>query len=91
MEIKVLEETAKRMVFQLVGTDHTFCNTLKKALLEVSGVEVATYAIEHPQIGIPKFVLETKTGKPRDALKKSAELIAKQNKAFLTAFTKAVK
>ena len=91
MEIKVLEETAKRMVFQLIGADHTFCNTLKKALLEVSGVEIATYAIEHPQIGIPKFVLETKTGKPRDALKKAADLTAKQNKAFLAAFTKAVK
>ncbi|MCF7799331.1 DNA-directed RNA polymerase subunit L [Candidatus Woesearchaeota archaeon] len=91
MEIKILEETAKRMVFQLVGSDHTFCNTLKKALLEVSGVSIATYAIEHPQIGIPKFVVETTTGKPSDALKKAVDIVTKQNKAFVNAFTKAVK
>jgi len=88
MELIILEETNKKMVFQLKGADHTFCNTLKKALLEVSGVEIATYAIEHPQIGIPKFVIETKTGAPKDALKKASDAIAKQNKAFLTAFKK---
>lgn len=91
MEMNVLEDKPKRLVFQLIGTDHTFCNTLKKALLEVPGVSIATYAIEHPQIGIPKFVLETTTGKPQDALKKAEKLIEKQNKEFLSAFTKAVK
>lgn len=92
MEIRTLEDTTHRLVFQLVGADHTFCNALKKELVDVTGVEVATYAIEHPQVGIPKFLIETK-GKmsPRDALHQGVKNLLAKNKAFITALNKELK
>ena len=92
MEIKILEQEAKKLVFQLIGADHTFCNALKKELVGLEGVEIATYAIEHPQIGIPKFLIETKAKvKPKDVLNTAIEAVQKKNKEFLTAFKKAAK
>lgn len=86
MEIKVLEKTATKIIFQLLGADHTFCNALKRELNNVEGVEIATYAIEHPQIGIPKMLIQTKKISPKDALKVALDSLSKQNKAFITAF-----
>lgn len=91
MEIKVLESSKTKLVFQLVGADHTFCNALKKELQNTEGVEIATYAIEHPQIGIPKMLIETKKGTPKNALESAIELLKKHNKEFNAAFTKAAK
>ncbi|MCA9478480.1 MAG: DNA-directed RNA polymerase subunit L [Nanoarchaeota archaeon] len=90
MEVKVLENKAHRLVFQLVGADHTFCNALKRELNETAGVQVATYAIEHPQVGIPKMLIETKDKvSPQDALDKAVKNLEKTNKEFSSAFSKA--
>ena len=87
MEVKVLEKKANKLVFQLVGTDHTFCNALKKELNETKGVEVATYAIEHPQIGIPKILVQTESKvKPADVLLKAVKSLQKKNKEFIKNF-----
>ena len=92
MEIKILEESKNRLLFQLVGADHTFCNALKRGLIEVKGVEIATYAIEHPQVGIPKMLIETKGAvTPKKALVKALDVLKDANKEFLTAFNKAAK
>jgi DNA-directed RNA polymerase subunit L len=47
MELKVLEQSRKRMIFELVGTDHTFCNALKEELNKDDNVKNATYTIPH--------------------------------------------
>ena len=86
MEIKVLENTKKRLVFELKGSDHTLCNMLKTQLWENKDVEVATYSIEHPLIGIPKMIVETKTGDPKKAILKAIQDIEAINKEFLTKF-----
>ncbi len=92
MEIKILESEKNRLVFQLIGADHTFCNALKKELTNVKGVDIATYAIEHPQIGIPKIHIETKGAtSPKSALQKAVSALKSHNKEFLTAFNKSVK
>lgn len=91
MEIKVLESTKTKLVFQLIGADHTFCNALKKELTTVDGVEIATYAIEHPQIGIPKMLIETKKGTPKKALEAALESLKALNKDFVAKFSKAAK
>ena len=82
MEINILEESKKRMVFELKGEDHTFCNMLKESLWSVKGVDVASYRIEHPLVGVPKFLIETKGIEPRDALKKALAGIKKQATEF---------
>ncbi len=90
MKLKVYEHTKKRMVFELIGTDHTFCNVLKKELWKDSTVRAAAYTIAHPLIGIPKFIVETNGQKdPKNVLKVTASKLKKHNKDFLTLFKKA--
>jgi DNA-directed RNA polymerase subunit L len=59
MEINVLEEKAKRLVFELKGEDHTLCNALREELWNDKSVTVAAYNINHPLVGVPKFIIET--------------------------------
>ena len=82
MEINVLEESGKRMVFELKGESHSFCNLLKELLHDVKGVELASYKVEHPLVGVPKFLIETKGIEPREALKKAISEMKKVGKDF---------
>jgi len=59
MEINVLEDKKNRYVFEIEGMDHTYLNILKNELWNDGHVKVATYAIRHPQVSKPKFILET--------------------------------
>ncbi|MBT4935693.1 DNA-directed RNA polymerase subunit L [Candidatus Woesearchaeota archaeon] len=82
MEFNVLEETKTRLVFQLKGETHTFCNTLKEELNKVKGVTIATYKIDHPLIGVPEFLIETKGVEPRKALKDALKVVKKNAEEF---------
>ncbi|HHE76810.1 MAG TPA: DNA-directed RNA polymerase subunit L [Candidatus Parcubacteria bacterium] len=82
MELNILEESKKRIIFELKGESHSFCNALKEALWKVKGVEVASYRIEHPLVGEPKFLIETKGIEPREALKKAVAELRKRGKEF---------
>ena len=82
MELNVLEESKKRMIFELKGETHTFCGALKEELWKIKGVEVASFKVEHPLIGIPKFMVETKGIEPREALKKALNGLKKKTKEF---------
>lgn len=86
MEIKVLESAKKRLVFELKGADHTICNVLKTELWKDKDIDVATYSIEHPLIGIPRIIVETKSGDPKKAIMKAIQNLESQNKEFLTKF-----
>ena len=87
MELKVLEQKKHRLVFELRGADHTFCNALKQELWNDEQVTVSTYTISHPLVGVPTFVVESK-GDVADALKDASKRLQKRNKEFLTAFGK---
>lgn len=77
MEFNILEETPKRLVAEVKGAGHTLCNALKSELWENKHVKIATYAINHPLVGIPKFVIETDgDAKPRKALADAAGKLA---------------
>ncbi|MBN2458925.1 DNA-directed RNA polymerase subunit L [Candidatus Woesearchaeota archaeon] len=90
MEIKILEDNKKRLVFELIGADHTLCNSLKKELWSDSATRAASYKIEHPLIGIPKFIVDTNGQKePRQVLKSAVKRLQKMNSDFLSAFKKA--
>ena len=82
MEFNVIEESKTKLVFELKGETHTFCNVLKKELQDTKGVELATYKIDHPLVGIPKFHLETKGVEPRKALKSALASLKKKAKEF---------
>jgi len=82
MEFKVLEESKTKLVFQLPGETHTFCNVLKQELLQVKGVSLATYKIDHPLVGIPQFLIETKGIEPRKALQEALKALKKKAEEF---------
>ena len=82
MEFKVVEESKTKLVFELTGETHTFCNILKEELRNVKGVEIATYKIDHPLVGVPQFFLETKGVEPRKALKEALKAVKKKAEEF---------
>ncbi len=59
MELNVIENKKNKIVFEIKGEDHTFCNALKKELLNDKSVKIASYVIDHPLISFPKMILET--------------------------------
>ncbi len=82
MEFTVLEENKERLSFQLQGETHTFCNALKHELQQLKGVSIATYKIDHPLVGVPQFLLETKGMEPRKALKEALKTLKKKAEDF---------
>jgi DNA-directed RNA polymerase subunit L len=88
MEIKVIENTKNKLLFQLEGYDHTFCNMLKEELWNDSDVKVSAYRIQHPLVSVPEFVVETSKKTPMDAVLAAIKRINSLNKKFLTEFKK---
>lgn len=82
MEFKVLEESKSKLVFELKGETHTFCNALKHELQQLKGVDIATYRIDHPLVGVPRFLIETKGIEARKALKDALKALKKKAVKF---------
>ncbi len=87
MELIILEQKKHRIVFELKGADHTFCNALKQELWNDEAVKVAAYNIAHHLVGHPKFIVES-TGDVKEALLGASSRLQKRNKDFGTAFDK---
>jgi DNA-directed RNA polymerase subunit L len=80
MEINVLEDKPKRMVFELKGETHTLCNALREELWNDKAITVSAYNISHPLVGVPKFIIETDGDKePKKALKDAVSRLKKKN------------
>ncbi len=88
MELNILEESKTKMVFELKGETHTFCNLLKEEIKKVKGVELASYKIDHPLVGVPTFQIETKGVEPKKAIKEALKNIQKLAKDFEKAASK---
>ena len=92
MKLKIIEDKKNKLIFELVGETHTFCNALKQELWNDKHIKVASYNIAHPLVGVPKFVIETDgSEKPKKALTEAAKRLKKVSDKFKTAFTKAIK
>lgn len=78
MELKIIEEEKNKLIVELKGEDHTFCNAIKAELWNDKHVKAAAYNIEHPMVGEPKLIVET-DGKedPKDALVAAAKRLKK--------------
>ena len=91
MEIKVLEEKKNKLIIELKGETHAFCNALKKELWNDKSVKAAGYNIEHPLVGIPKIVIETDGKDPKKALIDAAGRLKKSFDLLKSEFLKSVK
>ena len=90
MEINVIEDKKNKIIFELEGATHTFCNLLKDELQNDDNVKVATYSIAHPLVGKPKFIVES-SGDAKKALTEAAKRIGKLSEKFVADFKKEVK
>jgi DNA-directed RNA polymerase subunit L len=80
MEINVLEDKPKKMIFELKGETHTLCNALREELWNDKAITVSAYNISHPLVGVPKFIIETDGDKePKKALKDAISRLKKKN------------
>ena len=92
MEIKIIEESKNKLIAEVHGESHGFCNAIRKALWDVKGVTIAGYNIDHPLVGIPKIVVQTeKDVEPRKVLEKAAKNLKKECDEALKAFEKELK
>jgi len=89
MEISVISEDSKRIEFELKGEDHTLSNLLKSKLWQNKHVKVATYAVKHPLVGIPRMIVETDGAvKPRKVLQEAAAKLEAELGEFRKTFRK---
>lgn len=89
MEINVIEEDKKKIIFEIKGENHTLSNLLEKEIWKDEDVKAAGYNVAHPLIGIPKMVVETNGKKTaREAVEDAVKRIKKHNADFQKAFKK---
>jgi len=87
MELKFLENTKNKILVEIKGEDHTFCNVLVKELQKNSNVKSAAYRISHPLQRVPKLLIETneKTS-AKKAILDAVNKLSKTNAKFLKDF-----
>ncbi len=77
MEVNILEEKKDKIIFEIKGEGHTLSNALRKELWNDEHVKAAAYAIEHPLIEIPRFIVDTDGADPKKTLIAAAKRIQK--------------
>ncbi|MBS3175547.1 DNA-directed RNA polymerase subunit L [Candidatus Woesearchaeota archaeon] len=82
MELNILKEEKDIIELEICGETHTFCNALRSELWNQDEVKYAAYAIKHPLVGIPVFVLNVNKGKPKKILADAAESLKGKVKEF---------
>lgn len=88
MEINVIEKSKTKLVFELKGESHTFCNILKNELWKDNKVKVSAYRIKHPLIATPLFTLETSGKEPITCLQDAMTRLKKTDNIFKKAIEK---
>lgn len=79
MEVKIVEDSANKLVFEVAGATHTICSALKRELWENSDVKIAGYNIAHPLVGKPVFTVETKKGRdPKKIILSAVKSLSKK-------------
>lgn len=83
METKILEDKKKHLLFEIKGADHGFCNALKKEVWNDDSTTAASYVMDHPLVGVPRFILETNGDREaKEVLKKAIDRLRKQAEQF---------
>lgn len=82
MEIKVIEKSKNKLVFEIPAADHTLCNTIVKKLWENKATKTAGYRVDHPLVGKPVIRLETSGDDPKKVLDAAVKALKKDNEAL---------
>lgn len=89
MELNIIENTKYKLVAELKGEDHTFCNVLVNELQKDENVKNAAYNIAHPLKRVPRILVETNTNTTaKKALLDAAARLKKTVDSFKKSFEK---
>jgi len=89
MEIKIVEEKKHRLVIEVKGVSHGFCNALVAEMWNDKDIKSAGYNINHPLVGIPTLIIESKSDAKKlllDAIKNLKKKTSDFNKEFSKVF-----
>lgn len=86
MEIKILEEEKNKLVLEIAGEDHTFCNSLKEELNQDKNIKLASYKIPHPLVG--KVTMHIEGSDIKKSLIDAAKRLKKNAEKFESSFKK---
>lgn len=87
MEIKIVEEKKHNLILDVKGISHGFCNALVKELWEDGDTKAAGYHVDHPLVGTPRIVFESK-GEAKKAMLEAIKRIQKNTELFSKEFQK---
>ena len=80
MEINYIEDKKSTITFEVTKVSHGFCNLLKEELIKDKTVKIASYRIDHPQVGVPRFKIEGTD--PKKSLKTAVKNLKKDVASF---------
>lgn len=86
MKINVLEQEKNKLSIEIIGEDHTFCNSIRKELWNDKDVEIAGYSIEHPLVSSPVLTIETEKKDPKKVLESAVKRLKDRNSDLKEAF-----
>jgi len=78
MEYEILKEETHELQIQFSEIDHGFLNLIKEAIWQQSGVEIASFRVEHPEVSKPLFILKTKGKDAKKVWNSAIDAIAEQ-------------
>jgi DNA-directed RNA polymerase subunit L len=82
MQLKVIESNRYELKIEIGGEGHSFCNLLRKTLLEEPSVDSAGYSIDHPLLASPIFILKTKKRQANVVLREALEKMLARTEEF---------
>ncbi len=92
MNIKILEDKSNRLIFEVEGITHTVSNAIRKQLFSNDDVKVAGYHVNHPLVGKPRFIVETKRGcEPKKAVLDAVKSIRRDSEELAKKAAKELK
>ncbi len=91
MEIQVIEKKDNRLLFKIKGETHTFVLALKDALSKNPDVDITSYEIDHPLIGVPEVLVQTKKKDPIKVVLETIQEMKKNIDSDIKTIVKAIK
>ncbi len=78
MEVKIIEESKNRLVFDVMGESHTILGALKKEIWTDEHAKAAGYNMPHPLLTSPRFVVETDGEDPKKIVQSAIKRLEKE-------------
>ncbi len=92
MELKVIEQTKNKVIFEVKEASHGLCNAVVKELWHDSKVKAAAYNVDHPLVGVPTIIVEVTQGnEPKKAIQDAIKRLIKNSDKFKKEFSDKVK